>query len=134
MARNGGRIDKLLPYAHINGRLRRHNSFFFRKLICRDRAPFMAIHCRIMPTSVNQHNLRKNGLGVVLICAAISLVGVTGCEEQVHVRGNFPHTLDIANVRTRIEGEPATLRQQLHQQVVIHVAGRRNDEDLLRGG
>ncbi len=52
-----------------------------------------------MASSVNQCNRRRKAFKSVSLIAVLMLVGVTGCEETVHVRGNVPHSVDIAKIK-----------------------------------
>ena len=52
-----------------------------------------------MPHSINLSCRRRSPLKGAALYAIIALFGVTACEEQINVRGNVPHSADIAKIK-----------------------------------
>ncbi len=52
-----------------------------------------------MLSSISQPNRRRKQLRGAALFVIVAMFGVTACEEQVNVRGNVPHSADIAKIR-----------------------------------
>jgi len=52
-----------------------------------------------MSPSISQPNRRRNARRRAALYAIMAMFAVTACEKQVNVRGNIPHSADIAKIR-----------------------------------
>jgi len=53
-----------------------------------------------MRPSTSLPNRPKIPLRGAALCVIVAMFAVTACEEQINVRGNVPHSADIAKIRT----------------------------------
>ena len=52
-----------------------------------------------MLPSISKLNRRRNPLRGATLYAILAMFAVTACEEHINMRGNVPHSVDIAKIR-----------------------------------
>lgn len=82
--------------------------------------------------SINWSKHRKTPVSGAILCVIVAMFATTACEEQINVRGNVPHSADIAKIRKGVHkksdianllGTPSTVAT-FKNEIWYYIGGR----------